>query len=101
MIEFFKRLGERLGVNVCWSSENWWVPIDLATAKVNACRALGSDTSGLKPLLVHSMFEVYVRENIERLQSKADFDALVKSFLDTVSVYVDELNREDEYGKDA
>lgn len=101
MIEFFKRLGERLGVNVCWSSENWWVPIDLAMSKIHSCRALGSDTSGFAALLVHALFETYVRENIERIGNKEDFDALVKSFLDTVSAYVDELNREDEYGKDA
>ena len=92
MFEFFKKLAERLGLSEDWSTSEWWGNIDLAIVKVNSVRSIAPVGSvDFKSLFVHSLFEIYVRENIEHIGSKAEFDALAKKFFDTVSEYVDSL----------
>lgn len=97
MFKFFKELGERLGLSEDWSTSEWWGDIDLAIVKVNSVRSIASSGSGdFKALFMHSMFEIYVRENIDKIGSKAEFDALARKFLDTVNEYVDSLKDETE-----
>lgn len=95
MFKFFKELGEHLGLSEGWGDSDWWKDIDLAIAKVNSVRSIASVGSGdFKSLFTHSLFEIYVRENIEHIGSKAEFDVLAKKFFDIVSEYVDSLKDE-------
>lgn len=95
MFKFFKELGERLGLSEGWDDSDWWKDIDLSIAKVNSVRGIASVGSGdFKSLFVHSLFEIYIRENIEHVGSRAEFDALAKKFFDIVSEYVDSLRDE-------
>jgi hypothetical protein len=95
VFDFFKRLGEHLGINVDWGEHDWWMPIDIATAKVNSVRCIDGGSNEFRPLLVHSLFEVYIRDNIEHIATAEDFDVYVKKFLDSVSEFVDGVCNEE------
>ena len=93
-IDFFDRLAKYLGITTSWADSGWWMLLDTATAKVNMCRAVGSETTGLRPLLMHSVFENYIRENIECIETKDDFDIFVKQFHDKVTEFIDKYGEE-------
>lgn len=96
MIEFFKGLGEHLGVGNGWGNSEWWLPIEFVIGRINSCRKLGSDTTGTRPLWVHSMLEIYLRENIESIHDKADFDRFVRKFMESTIEYIEQYTAEDD-----
>lgn len=88
MIEFFSRMMEHLGIKSKWENTDWWLPIEHVIGKVNTCKGTQDKSYMLQAVWVHNVLEAYLRENIESINSKADFDRCVRQFAEGAVDYI-------------